>query len=76
MPHCKIESIPCNPNENRSLPCGRLRFFVYQMAEREARTAQNHGLSLYDANGSVVKVSHSVRMRRVQSSGGVSVFQP
>ena len=51
-------------------------FFVYQMAEREARIAQNHGLSLYDANGSVVKVSHSVRMRRVQSSGGVSVFQP
>lgn len=27
MLHCKIESIPCNPNENRSLPCGRLRFF-------------------------------------------------
>ena len=39
MPHCKIESIPCNPNENRSLPCGRRRFFVYQMAEREARIA-------------------------------------
>lgn len=38
MLHCKIESIPCNPNENRSLPCGRLRFFT-SMAEGEARTA-------------------------------------
>lgn len=54
----------------------RLRFIVYQMAEREARIVQNHGLSLYGANGSVVRVSHSVRMRRVRSSGGVSVSQP